>query len=109
MIPYLSIVVPVYNEEEILESSLRKNFDVLNKFPYSFEIIAVDDGSEDKSDVILKNILLSVENAKVICHEENKGFGGAIRTGIQAAIGRYIWCVPVDSPLTIDTFVAFEN
>ncbi len=109
MTPYLSIVIPVYNEEEILESSINKNIDVLKKSGFTFEIIIVNDSSTDSSSEILCQKFSENDFVEIIHHSENKGFGGAVKTGIQAIRGDYIWCIPVDSPLTEDTFYAFEK
>lgn len=109
MPPYLSIVIPVYNEEDILESSLNKNIGLLERSGYTYEIIVVNDGSSDSSAQILDNFFSGLKNIEIIHLAENRGFGGAMKTGIQATCGEYVWSVPVDSPLTDKTFNAFKS
>ena len=76
----LSVVIPVFNEEETLEEILRQVRAVgLHK-----EIILVDDCSTDNTRNILKR-LESDEDIRVLYHEKNQGKGAALRTGIQHA------------------------
>ena len=80
----ISIIVPVYNEEKTLEQVIQ----AVKAIPINKEIIVVDDGSQDKTPEILKQIQSQVDH---ICfHKVNKGKGAAIRTGIQVATGDYI-------------------
>jgi len=80
----LSIVIPVYNEVATIEQVVRI---VLNT-PLSIEreIIIVDDGSTDGTRELLTS-LRETNNINVIFHEQNKGKGGALRTGFSAATG----------------------
>ncbi|RJR23677.1 glycosyltransferase family 2 protein [Candidatus Microgenomates bacterium] len=80
----LSVVVPVFNEEKTIKKILEK---VLSeKTPK--EVIVVDDGSCDKTKEILKDI--KDERVKIIFHEQNKGKGAAVRTGIKNAEGDFL-------------------
>ena len=78
----LSIIIPAYNEKNTIEEIMRRiktvNLDGIEK-----EIIVVDDGSQDGTREILKNI----PSIKYIFHEKNLGKGGAVKTGFQAATG----------------------
>ena len=66
----VSVVIPIYNEEENIRILYQKLISSLNKLGLSYEIIFVDDGSKDKSLEILKDIqkgeILSQENIKII-------------------------------------------
>lgn len=79
----LSIIIPVYNEKRTVERLLRS----VEKAPLpkgvEREIIIVDDGSTDGTRGILKRL----RRHKVIFHKENKGKGGAVRTGMRHATG----------------------
>ena len=78
----ISIIVPVYNERDTILDILAKIKDAevgkLRK-----EILLIDDGSTDGT----KEILRKVNNVKVFFHENNKGKGAAVRTGLQHASG----------------------
>lgn len=81
----VSILIPAYNEEGTLESLLRR----ANKADLSKELIVVDDGSEDNTPDLLKN-LQNEFNIKIAIHDTNKGKGAAIRTGLALASGDVI-------------------
>jgi len=71
----LSVLVPIFNEEDTLEEMIKRVRDV----PIEKEIIMVDDGSTDGSREILKKYE-NIKNIKIIYHEENRGKGACIRT-----------------------------
>ena len=78
----LSIIVPIYNEVELLSTVLSK----VHAVPIEKELILVDDYSTDGT----RNILKSEEqraDTKVLYHDKNKGKGAAIRTGLEYATG----------------------
>ncbi|MFH2137345.1 MAG: glycosyltransferase family 2 protein [Candidatus Omnitrophota bacterium] len=75
-----SIIIPVYNEEKILEIVLDELKKVLSQKGHDPEIIVVDDASRDKTYDIAKST-----GVKVLRHEKNYGYGAALKTGIKAA------------------------
>jgi len=80
-----SIIIPVYNEEKIIQETIKNLNDFLlkNYKEEDYEIIAVNDGSTDKT----KNILadLQTKNIRIINHIDNKGYGAALKTGAKNA------------------------
>lgn len=83
----LSIIVPVYNEENTLLPLLKKVRSV-KLFGLRKEMIIVNDGSRDGTAAILRS--LKMPNTKVLHHERNRGKGAAIRTAISLATGDYV-------------------
>jgi dolichol-phosphate mannosyltransferase len=81
----VSVVVPVFNEEEVLDDFLKALFGVMNKTGKTFEVIVVDDGSTDKTAEIIKN-----SQAQGIFLKKNQGQEAAIRAGINKAEGKAI-------------------
>jgi glycosyltransferase involved in cell wall biosynthesis len=79
----LSIVVPAYNEKETLEVVLEKLIKVVNPL----EIIVVDDGSKDGTNLILENLCLKYEQIHPIYHIKNKGKTAALISGFAATSG----------------------
>ncbi len=75
----ISIIIPVYNEEEIIVSLLKEMENVMNHSRLSSEIIVVNDGSTDKTMEALKSSGL---NIKVFNHKVNRGYGASLKTGI---------------------------
>lgn len=97
----VSVVIPVYNSEKFLEESIKS---VLSQTYQNLEVIAVDDGSTDKSLEILKKF----QNKIKIVHQENKGLADALNTGIKRSTGNWIkWFSPDDLmySYTISTLV----
>ena len=80
----LSIVVPVYNEKNTIETILNRLEDV--DLGVEKEIIVVDDGSKDGTRDILKKY---ESRYKVLYHEQNQGKGAAVRTGFKNMSGDY--------------------
>lgn len=92
---FLSVIIPVYNEEETVATLLQK----VEAVPLDKEIIVIDDGSTDASG----DILLQFETKpgyKVVRHENNRGKGAAIRTGLLYACGDIV--IIQDSDLEYD-------
>jgi len=73
MVKSLSIIIPAYNEEQNLVSIFDEICRQVNKLKLDYEIIIVDDGSQDSTWEIAKK--LSKGNTRVIRHESNKGSG----------------------------------
>lgn len=78
----LSMVVPVYNEENSVEQVLEKLLDVLNRLNRPTDLIVVDDGSTDGTSEVLKRL---GDQIRVIRHTVNRGYGAALKTGIHNA------------------------
>jgi len=87
----LSIVVPVYNEEEAIGKVIEDIKKTMRKARWKHEIIVVDDGSTDKTAKIAKK-----KNLKLIQHPYNKGYGAAIKTGIRKARGEFVLIIDGD-------------
>lgn len=87
----LSIIIPAYNVENYIEKSLKSVIE--QKTKYNFEIIVINDGSEDKTLDIINS--LNYPNLKII-NQENRGFSGARNVGIEKSIGKYIMFVDSD-------------
>ncbi len=81
----LSVIIPVYNEAESIQEILKR----VQHTKLAKEIIVVDDGSKDGTRDILKK-LDGKGGVHVILHEQNKGKGAAVRTGMSAAKGDVI-------------------
>jgi len=92
----LSWIVPAYNEEGAIVSTLERLAKVLSSLDITWEIIVVNDGSRDET----RDRALSVQGVRVVSHPINIGYGSAIKTGIRAA--SYDWIGIVDADGTYD-------
>ena len=91
MRPFLSVVIPVYNREKFVSRCIDS---VLRQDYTDFEIIAVDDGSSDRSVAVLQSYAGN-SRFRLIEHPQNKGVMAARNTGWQSARGQ--WIVALDS------------
>ena len=101
--PLVSIIIPAYNEEEVIEASLNS----LLALEYdNYEIIMVDDGSTDSTVDIVKH-LISHNNPKLIptrvIAQSNGGKANALNTGLIHASGEFVLCVDSDSRIIPDS------
>ncbi len=88
----ISVIIPVYNVEIYLEQCVKS---VLNQSYENIEVIAINDGSTDKSAEIL-DLLSKEDNRLHVIHKENGGYGSAINAGLDFASGEYISIVESD-------------
>lgn len=98
--PDLSIVFPVYNEEENLPVLLGEIAAALDGRGWSYEIVAVDDGSSDKSLEVLRASRARYPTLRVLAFEKNSGQTAALDAAWHAARGRLV--VSLDADLQND-------
>lgn len=77
----LSILIPIYNEEKNVKATIHSIREIMARHHLDFEVIAIDDGSEDRTLDRLKEI----EGIKIISHRFNKGYGASLKTGLRLA------------------------
>ncbi len=98
--PEISVVVPVFNEEENVERLHEKLDGALRELRLAYEIIYVDDGSRDRSFALLDAIAQRDARVKLIRFRRNFGQTAAMAAGMQHARGRVI--IPLDADLQND-------
>jgi glycosyltransferase involved in cell wall biosynthesis len=81
----VSAIIPIFNEEETVKLVLSDLISVFKDLKISYEVIAVDDGSTDKSLSILKRFAARNKRIIVISHKKNRGYSAALKTGIKRA------------------------
>jgi len=95
-LPYLSVIIPVYNEEENLTPLATELLEVLNSLNKSFEIIFIDDGSTDRSYAILKELQQKFHEIRIIKFRKNCGQTAGFDAGIKAARGEILITMDAD-------------
>ena len=100
----LSLLVPVLNEEGVIEETIRTLDTVLRGTGEPYEIVVVDDGSRDRTPQILSS--LSLPALRVITHPHNRGYGASMKTGIRQSKGDTIGAVDADGTYPLAMFDA---
>lgn len=96
--PTLSIVIPLFNEEENVPLFIPAIRAVLGNDPNWLELVMVDDGSRDQTVKIAQQFCAEDARLRLVQHERNRGLGAAIRTGLQAAKGDLVLYTDADLP-----------
>ena len=81
------VAIPVYNEEKNIPILVQELEETLNLLGKDYEIIFVDDGSDDATFELLNELFGEWENCRFVAHEQNQGLMAAIQTGIGIAKG----------------------
>lgn len=107
----LSFIIPIYNEEIRLNKGLHKAINYLLKQKYSWELILINDGSQDKTKSIITNFISSHPRPKITLINSTKNFGKghAIRLGIKKAKGKFIIFSDIDFSVPIRFINVFLN
>lgn len=103
--PFLSIIVPVYNEEKRLTRGITKILRFIDEQTFRIELIVVSDGSTDATVKLLKK--LNHPGFRLISYEKNQGKGYAVREGIKNARGDFQLFMDVDLSTPIEEFQKF--
>ncbi|MEK7634225.1 MAG: glycosyltransferase family 2 protein [Patescibacteria group bacterium] len=101
----ISIIIPFYNEKESIPVLINRLIDTLKKISKEWEIVLVDDGSDD---AFASKLKIKSEKLKVISHRKRLGKGAALKTGIENSVGNVIIFMDADlqdEPKDIDKFL----
>jgi len=92
----LSIIVACYNEGSYLKDNIREIEETLKRTVYSYEIIIIDDCSQNKTGNVIKKICQGKDNYKCYFHQENVGRGGTVKEGLLNSNGKYAGFLDID-------------
>lgn len=96
MAPELSIVIPVYNEEDVLPLLVSRLRAVADSLETPYEVVAVDDGSTDSTPVLLQRVRREWPDLRVVRLRANAGHQAAISAGLACARGDYVVTLDAD-------------
>lgn len=99
----ISIIIPIYNVEQYLEECIDS---AINQTFKAYEIILVDDGSEDSSGIICDRYERKYSEIKVI-HKKNGGLSDARNAGLKQAVGEWVYFIDADDYILPDTLEVF--
>jgi glycosyltransferase involved in cell wall biosynthesis len=81
----ISVILPVFNEEKNISSTIADALAQLERTGDPFEIIIINDGSTDKTDAIARSLSAANQLLRLVSHDRNRGYGAALRTGFAEA------------------------
>ncbi|WP_372637887.1 glycosyltransferase family 2 protein [Cohnella sp.] len=93
---FLSVVVPMYNEEEVIEVTYRRLKTVLDKLGETYEIVFVNDGSRDRTADIVRSLCAEDRRVKLVEFSRNFGHQIAVTAGMDHASGRTVVLIDAD-------------
>ena len=94
----VTVILPVYNEERVINQVIREIKQVMSSLKYKYEIIVVNDGSKDNT----AKILSQIKSIKVINHPYNKGYGASLKTAIRNSKSNLIIMTDSDGTYPIE-------
>jgi glycosyltransferase involved in cell wall biosynthesis len=92
LIDSLSVFFPAYNDAPSLPELIGRTFSVLPKVAKDYEVIVVNDGSHDETGTVLEQLAQRyAPRLRIVTHEVNRGYGGALRSGFAAATRDWVF------------------
>jgi glycosyltransferase involved in cell wall biosynthesis len=96
--PSLSVFFPAYNDAPSLPDLIHKTFAMLEENVEDYEVIVVNDGSQDKTGEVLEELRREfAPRMRVVTHPQNRGYGGALRAGFESATREFVFYTDGDS------------
>lgn len=104
---HLSLIIPALNEEARIGKSLERVLSFLHSQPYAYEVIIVDDGSQDHTVDVIQERFGNQGGIRVYRHRQNLGKGQAVKQGMLMAEGQYLLFSDADLSVPIETLPIF--
>jgi glycosyltransferase involved in cell wall biosynthesis len=99
----LSVFFPCHNEAGNVERVVNQALEVLPQISDDYEIIVVNDGSVDETGTIADRLAAQHEPVRVIHHEHNRGYGGALQSGFRSASKEWVFYTDGDGQFDLRT------
>ena len=103
----LSIILPAYNEAQVIASTVSTAHSVLDGWKWDFEIIVVNDGSTDQTGAILAALAARDPRIRLVTHPVNQGYGAALVSGFAAATKELTFFMDADGQFDISDLQTF--
>jgi len=108
IISELSVFFPAYNEEKNIKSTVESAIKILQEIAGKWEVIVVNDGSTDRTQSIVEKLIKKYpDEVRLISHNPNKGYGGALKTGLYNCKMKWIAFTDSDGQFKFDEIIHF--
>jgi len=97
----LSIILPAYNEEQVILTTLSEVTTALNAWDAAYEVIVVNDGSDDRTGARVASVAARDPHVRIVTHTTNQGYGAALISGFAAARNDLTCFMDADGQFTI--------
>lgn len=105
----ISVFFPCYNDESSIKTLVEDVFSVLRQLTDAYEVLVINDGSNDGSGIVLKQLQKKYKKLRVISHKQNLGYGAALRSGFMAAKGDLIFYTDGDGQYDVNELPRLLN
>ncbi len=105
--PDISVFFPAYNEEANIGALCLKTASVLKRLAGRWEVIAVNDGSRDRTAAVVDALHKKQKGIRVVSHKVNSGYGAAVKTGFASAKYEWIFFTDGDGQFDVEEMEAF--
>lgn len=103
----LSIILPAHNEEVVIGETVRSVCDAVSAWTQDFEIIVVNDGSNDRTCAIVESLVADDVRIRLISHARNQGYGAALVSGFAAITKELVFFMDSDGQFDIHDLERF--
>ena len=107
MSKYLSVIIPAYNEEHRIKTTLEAVFNYLSRQDYSWEAVIVSDGSKDRTAEVVMEFISNKPDFRLIANTQNHGKGYVVRQGMLEAQGDFCLFTDADNSTSIEQIENF--
>ena len=97
----ISIVFPVWNEEDTIKGLVERSISVLDKMPYEYQILIVNNASTDNTGQIIDDLARTYSFVKIVHHPSNLGYAMSTRTGFKESDGEIVIIIDGDGQHTV--------
>jgi glycosyltransferase involved in cell wall biosynthesis len=105
--PSVSITIPAFNEEATIRDVVEEAVAAGRGLGADYEVLVVDDGSADRTREIADELAATHSEVRVVHHERNRGFSGAMQSCMTNASGDYVFLGPADGQARYDDIKKF--
>lgn len=106
--PFISFIIPVYNEELNITGVFRDLYAVLADHPeWNWEVIVVEDGSQDRTRQVILDLVQKYPETHLILHEKNQGWVASMKDGFAQAKGKFIMYIGADEEFDCSELPSF--